>query len=376
MQSDSGDTTTDDILEQQQRQNLIRQPSSSTSHGNVVESRDTSECSSESFGIGKCHCHSLAFTVYTILLIGWLVGGAFVFKYLEQGQQNENIQTPPINTVSFDNIADINDFTKNKSISIVNVSVTLLNGIQMLKIDYYDKSKSDFNEKWNFAGSLFFCISTLATIGYGSLFPITKLGKLICVIYALVGMPIFIVVAAELRRCFVNLICKYLVFNCGQSNRNRWKRAIGSIFVVSFSFTATFIIAPAFLFSWVEGWSLLESLYFGFISLTSIGFGDFIAGMSDNRKYFSGFIQNKYWQDFFLQMYRIFLSCYLFFGLIFAASLFGTVQEFLTRKMNGNCFHKRNLDGYSATFGNDNESRKSIASSSDHSVMVVVSNKP
>ena len=36
------------------------------------------------------------------------------------------------------------------------------------------------------------------------------------------------------------------------------------------------IVVPTFIFNWVEKWSILDSMYFIIISLTTIGFGDFI----------------------------------------------------------------------------------------------------
>lgn len=39
-----------------------------------------------------------------------------------------------------------------------------------------------------------------------------------------------------------------------------------------------FVALPAFIFQHIEGWSTLESIYFVVITLTTIGFGDFVAG--------------------------------------------------------------------------------------------------
>lgn len=39
-----------------------------------------------------------------------------------------------------------------------------------------------------------------------------------------------------------------------------------------------FVGLPAAIFKHIEGWSALESLYFVVITLTTIGFGDFVAG--------------------------------------------------------------------------------------------------
>ena len=39
-----------------------------------------------------------------------------------------------------------------------------------------------------------------------------------------------------------------------------------------------FVALPAVIFKHIEGWSALESIYFVVITLTTIGFGDFVAG--------------------------------------------------------------------------------------------------
>lgn len=42
---------------------------------------------------------------------------------------------------------------------------------------------------------------------------------------------------------------------------------------------AIFILAPTFVFQFFENWSFTEGIYYAFVSLTTIGFGDFVAGM-------------------------------------------------------------------------------------------------
>lgn len=39
-----------------------------------------------------------------------------------------------------------------------------------------------------------------------------------------------------------------------------------------------FVAAPIVVFKEVEGWTLLESAYFVVITLTTVGFGDYVAG--------------------------------------------------------------------------------------------------
>ena len=45
-------------------------------------------------------------------------------------------------------------------------------------------------EKWSFVDSFYFCIVTLATVGYGDLVPKTDFGKLFTTVYIVVGIAI------------------------------------------------------------------------------------------------------------------------------------------------------------------------------------------
>ena len=55
-------------------------------------------------------------------------------------------------------------------------------------------------EGWSFLDSLYFCIVTLATVGYGDLTPHTGLGKFFTILYILMGvgiLAIFVTTVAE-----------------------------------------------------------------------------------------------------------------------------------------------------------------------------------
>ena len=48
-----------------------------------------------------------------------------------------------------------------------------------------------------------------------------------------------------------------------------------------------FIMLPAIVFTYIENWTYLESVYFAFISLTTIGFGEYVSGKT--QKNYRGF---------------------------------------------------------------------------------------
>ncbi|KAG7999836.1 Potassium channel subfamily K member 18, partial [Nibea albiflora] len=52
-------------------------------------------------------------------------------------------------------------------------------------------------EKWTFFGSMFFCCTVLTTVGYGEMYPVTLSGKVVCVLYAMVGIPLMLLVILD-----------------------------------------------------------------------------------------------------------------------------------------------------------------------------------
>ncbi|XP_054839895.1 potassium channel subfamily K member 18 [Eublepharis macularius] len=65
--------------------------------------------------------------------------------------------------------------------------------IREIKLEWFIDPK----EKWTFLGSLFFCCTVFTTVGYGHTYPVTRLGKYLCMLYALFGIPLMFLVLTD-----------------------------------------------------------------------------------------------------------------------------------------------------------------------------------
>ncbi|KAF5406290.1 hypothetical protein PHET_00181 [Paragonimus heterotremus] len=131
--------------------------------------------------------------------------------------------------------------------------------------------------QWKFAGAFYFATTVITTIGYGHSTPKTPGGKMFCMCYAVPGIPLCLVMfqsIGERMNTIITWILKQLKKRlackcCSVSQTN--------LMVVSFTTGFTVLNLGAAVFSRYEDWSYLDSFYYCFITLTTIGFGDFVA---------------------------------------------------------------------------------------------------
>ncbi|KAM3968181.1 LOW QUALITY PROTEIN: potassium channel, subfamily K, member 16 [Aphomia sociella] len=138
-------------------------------------------------------------------------------------------------------------------------------------------------EKWSILQAVFFSSTVLTTIGYGNIVPETFWGRLFCIAYALIGIPLTLTVIADLGRVFatvVSIIAKQLppmpkcCTRVSEANP-AGQRSLYALGAVGFLFV--YLSAGAGLFKmWEDDWTFYDGFYFCFITMTTIGFGDLV----------------------------------------------------------------------------------------------------
>ncbi|XP_029306260.1 potassium channel subfamily K member 1b [Cottoperca gobio] len=160
------------------------------------------------------------------------------------------------------------------------------------------------NWNWDFTSALFFASTVLSTTGYGHTAPLSDGGKAFCIIYSVIGIPFTLLfLTAVVQRIMVFSTRSPIMYI-----HRRWGLSKPLVAIVHAAVLATlavscFFLIPAAIFSALEeNWNFLESFYFCFISLSTIGLGDYVPGEATNQR--------------FRELYKVGITVYLILGLI------------------------------------------------------------
>lgn len=164
----------------------------------------------------------------------------------------------------------------------------------------FTKNSTDFTENWSLGGeTLFFTFTLLSTIGYGHIAPLTQYGKMFCIFYIIIGVPLTLVLLDLIVERLVNRIYSkhdlqkdaahlherkkapnqnYSTLEQAAHNHKIYvshKQLYVSTFIVGLVLLNFVYIIPSLVFSKVteKSWSFVDAIYYCFISITTIGFG-------------------------------------------------------------------------------------------------------
>eukprot|EP00095_Tigriopus_kingsejongensis_P012240 maker-scaffold87_size395581-snap-gene-1.14 protein:Tk12240 transcript:maker-scaffold87_size395581-snap-gene-1.14-mRNA-1 annotation:"AGAP004717-PC" len=171
------------------------------------------------------------------LVVGYCFLGAFIFEELERYNEidvkrNMTKTREAVTETLWDITREMqvlrqDNWTNEVTNELRNFEKNL---IIALKERGWDGSEDETQVNWTFAGSLFYSITVITTIGYGHIAPKTAVAKIVTIFYAIMGIPLTVLcwsnigdaMANAFRFCYWRIFC-YL---CTKKPRRKRRRAI------------------------------------------------------------------------------------------------------------------------------------------------------
>ncbi|XP_026799949.2 potassium channel subfamily K member 17 [Pangasianodon hypophthalmus] len=167
---------------------------------------------------------------------------------------------------------------------------------------------------WKFTSSAVFAATVVTTIGYGNISPSTMPGQMFCVIFAIFGIPLNMVVLNQVGKYMLAIERNFCTSIAKKTSHQ--KCVLVSLHFASFiGSAALYLVVPMLFFHAYEGWTYAQGIYYCFITLSTVGFGDFVADYNPNKDY--------------PDWYGCILGVWIFFGMAWLALLINHTIDLL-----------------------------------------------
>ncbi|XP_033833329.1 potassium channel subfamily K member 13 [Periophthalmus magnuspinnatus] len=244
-----------------------------------------------------CRCSSLTpgrdsarFFLLGILIALYMLAGAAIFSFLERPfeLQAHRLWTSRLKT-----------FSEEHNISHAEIKSILY---------HYEEARTagiraqQGRALWDFPGAFYFVGTVVSTIGFGVSAPSTVTGKILLVFYGLLGCSATILFFNLFLERVITFLSVSLMWCCrGKSHHsslqdrnheddeNNWKPSILQVTLVLLVAVLLVACCAALVYSVMEGWSYMESLYFCFVAFSTVGFGDFVSGQREQHEETRGY---------------------------------------------------------------------------------------
>lgn len=191
---------------------------------------------------------------------------------------------PPTITVDYssstNNLSDYGRFCRNLSTfyrkHVVVMKTLLFIAYYLVGVIYYSNA-----EGWNVVQCIYFITETVACIGTGYFYPLSKTDKLFTMPYLVFGATLIIYLATDLVRNVLkdaqNDLIMFLFYSYHPRSKRLTKGLLSRyhIALTGVGVALTLLLATLF-FHGNEGWSFFDSFYYSLCIMTTVGYGMYI----------------------------------------------------------------------------------------------------
>ncbi|XP_077596998.1 potassium channel subfamily K member 13 [Stigmatopora nigra] len=153
--------------------------------------------------------------------------------------------------------------------------------------------------RWDFSGAFYFVATVVSTIGFGMTTPVTVWGKIFLIFYGLIGCAstilffnlfleriittlAYIMRWCHQRRLWSSASAQAAAESEGRDGLEGWKPSVYYVMLILGVASAVVACGASTLYSSMEKWSYVDSLYFCFVVFSTIGFGDLVSSQRQN----------------------------------------------------------------------------------------------
>jgi len=203
-------------------------------------------------------------TALFVTLLLYLCFGAACFSALETEYEDERWSAGKQDVMNYANSQGLSNAS----------TVQLIKLIRQLADEGNPFIYEHRTNAWSFAGGLYVGVSTVTTIGYGNIYPMTLGGQIFLVAFALIGIPLSFLFIAYLGALLASSV-EWILLRFRERNSQ-----YNCVMFLVLMFSACIVILELLLFAvWIKygldkEMSYWEAFYFAFISFTTIGFGN------------------------------------------------------------------------------------------------------
>uniref|UniRef100_A0A4W6FJ65 Potassium channel, subfamily K, member 12 like n=1 Tax=Lates calcarifer TaxID=8187 RepID=A0A4W6FJ65_LATCA len=194
--------------------------------------------------------------------------------------------------------------------------------------------------RWDFSGAFYFVGTVVSTIGFGMTTPVTIAGKIFLIFYGLIGCAATILFFNLFLERIITMLayimrwCHERRLRCGgvgvMSSREEtsgeedslegWKPSVYYVMLILGIASIVIACSASTLYSSMENWSYVDSLYFCFVAFSTIGFGDLVS--SQRQQYESQ------------EAYRLGNCLFILMGVCCIYSLFNVISIVIKQTLN------------------------------------------